>query len=36
MEIAIRLYLRGRSLSNVAETRRIYSVAQQQCRGSGN
>jgi hypothetical protein len=36
MEIALRLYLRGRSLRHVTETRRLHSVSQQQCWGSGN
>jgi hypothetical protein len=36
MEVAFRLYFRGRSLGDVTQTRRVHGVAKQQCRGSGN
>src|SRR5262245_41236868 len=36
MEVAFRLYFRGRSLGNITETRCIHSMAEQYCRGSGN
>ena len=36
MEVAFRLYFRGRSLGDVTETRRIHGVSKQQGRGSSN
>jgi hypothetical protein len=35
MEVAFRLYFRGRSLGNVTQSRRLYGVPKQQGRGSG-
>jgi len=36
MQVAFRFYFRGCSLGNVTETRRIHSMSEQHCRGSGN
>jgi hypothetical protein len=36
MQVAFRLYFRGRSLGNSTETRRIHSMSEQHGRGSGN
>ena len=36
MEVAFRLYFRGRSLGDITQARRIYGVSKQQGWGSGH
>jgi hypothetical protein len=36
MQIAFRLYFRGRRLGDVTQTRRLHGASKQQGRGSGN
>ncbi len=36
MDVAFRLYFRGRSLGDVTQTRRVHGVSKQQCWGRGN